>query len=81
MMVLASSILRAKQSVGTPTPFEIAVIGPTEAQSGKGAIRQIVEKSPNPPMLAMMVNEGRKRCDVDQGVVDALERKFDWCSC
>jgi len=47
MMVLASSILRAKQSGSIPTPLEIDVMGPIDEHNGNGAIRQIPVKSPN----------------------------------
>lgn len=51
MMVLASSIFRAKQSVSTPTPLDMEVMGPTEAHNGKGAVWQMPVKSPKPPIL------------------------------
>ena len=55
MMVFASSIFRAKQSVSTPTPLEREVMGPIEAHSGKGAVWQISVKSPKPPILSPLV--------------------------
>jgi hypothetical protein len=51
MMVLASSMLRAKQSGSMPTPLAIDVIGPIEEHSGNGAMRQMLVNSPKPDMV------------------------------
>ncbi len=44
IIVLASSMFRAKQSGSMPTPLAIDVIGPTEAHNGSGAVWQMPVK-------------------------------------
>lgn len=90
MMVLASSIFRAKQSVSTPTPLETEVMGPTDGHNGKGAVWHMSVKSPKPPILSATTSDllniysaqiyarGEKRRGITNDVGEIYGSRYYW---